>query len=73
MGLTKDSLRITIPTLKFPQLQDYILHINSSFAECVTKDINHIVDLILVNKASIIEIKRERNFYGLTDYRIICK
>ena len=65
--------KVTIPKLKLPQFQDYILHINSSFAECVTKDIDHIVDLILVNKASIIEIKRERNSYGLTDYRIICQ
>lgn len=65
--------KITIPNLKFPQFQDYILHINSAFAECVSKDVNHIVDLILENKVSIIEIKRERNFYGFTDYRIICR
>jgi hypothetical protein len=61
-----------IPNLKFKSYQDYILHIDSSYAECITKDKNKIEDLIKDNKATIDEIKTERNFYGFTDCRIIC-
>lgn len=61
-----------IPNLKFKSYQDYILHIDSSYAGCVTKDKNKIEGLIKDNRATIDEIKIERNFYGLTDYRIIC-
>jgi hypothetical protein len=62
-----------IPKLKFKSMQDYILHIDGVLAECVTKDRNKVENLIKDNNASIVEIKEERNFYGLTDYRIICK
>lgn len=69
----KEKSRITLPKLKQPRFQDYILYIDSTFVECMSNDIDQIVDLILMNRVSIMKIIREYNRYGLTDYAVICK
>lgn len=62
-----------LPQFIMPSKQDYILHIDSAFACCITKSIDEVKAIILKEKANIVNIKQERNFYGLKDYRIICK
>lgn len=60
-----------IPKLKFPSMQDYILHYNSSYADKITKNEQDVIDFINMHRVAKIEIKEERNFYGLIDYRFI--
>jgi len=60
-----------IPELKFASMQDYILHYNSSYADKITKNKQDVIDFISEHKTANIELKKERNFYGLTDYRFI--
>lgn len=62
-----------LPKPVLAELQDYILHIDSCFATLVTKDLNKIIEIIKKDNLIISEIKTERNFHGLKDFRIICK
>lgn len=62
-----------IPKLNFKSMQDYIVHYGSSLAEFITKDKKKVLDYIEKNNLEITEIKFEKNFNGLNDYRIILR
>lgn len=59
-----------IPKLNFESTQDYIIHYGSSYAEFITKDKKKVLDYIEDNNLEITDIKFEKNFNGLNDYRI---
>jgi hypothetical protein len=52
----------------------YIIHFNYiSYADFLTKSRTKAIEYLQKNKLEIMEIKLERNEYGLNDYRIMTR
>lgn len=61
-----------IPKELIKGLHDYIIHFNSSYADFIGKR-EQAIEYLKKNNLEIIEIKVERNTYGLNDYRLITR
>lgn len=63
-----------LPVLLCPEYQNYILHfVDCGFAELITKSPAEIKEAIEKESGEIFKIEKERNFHGLSDYRIYFK